>query len=222
MRKLVQGLIEYHHKRRPQYREVFARLALGQQPDALLVACSDSRVAPNVFASTEPGDVFVLRNVGNIIPHDDEPEGCSEHAVLEYAVQVLNVSDVIICGHSSCGAMRALLGDVPPNLDLPHVSAWLRHGQTALRRYQAGERMKHELPDADHLSQINVLVQLEHALSYPEVKRRVDRGDLRLHGWWFDIGGAEVREFDPALGAFMVIDESRAEAILQRLAPVTR
>lgn len=218
MRKLLQGIIDYHRHRRPAYKEIFARLALGQQPDALLIACSDSRVAPNVFASTEPGDVFVLRNVGNMVPAQAEAAGCSEHAALEFAVRQLEVLDIIVCGHSSCGAMRALLAPeavVPP---LPHLQGWLHHGRAALEHLRAGAAIDASLPEVDQLSQLNVLLQLEHLRGYAEAAERIERGRLRLHGWWFDIGNAEVLDFDPTAGAFRVIDESRGAELLTRFA----
>src|SRR5579859_2176429 len=113
MRKLVQGIVDYRNRVRPAARETFARLALGQSPDALFIACSDSRVAINVFASTEPGDLFVVRNVGNMVS-PAAPDGLSvaddsEAAAIEFAVGVLKVRDIIVCGHSSCGAIGALV-----------------------------------------------------------------------------------------------------------------
>src|SRR6266849_3687264 len=113
MRKLVQGIVEFRRSRRPDYAETFSRLALRQKPDALYIACSDSRVAINVFASTEPGDLFVVRNPGNIVS-PAAPDGLSvgdesEAAAIEFAVGQLEVRDIIVCGHSSCGAMSALL-----------------------------------------------------------------------------------------------------------------
>src|SRR4051812_40341649 len=112
MKKLRQGIVDFRKSRRPEYAATFARLALGQAPDALFVACSDSRVVPNLFASTEPGDLFVLRNVGNIVApcgaHGASESDESEGAALEFAILSLKVNDVIVCGHSECGAMRAL------------------------------------------------------------------------------------------------------------------
>src|ERR1700684_476586 len=112
MRKLVKGIVEFRQKRLPSYREKFARLALGQSPDTLFIACSDSRVVPNLFASSDPGDLFVIRNVGNLIPicgeeghsHSDE----SEAAAIEFALLNLPVAEIIVCGHSECGAMHSL------------------------------------------------------------------------------------------------------------------
>src|SRR5687768_8428317 len=112
MKKLIQGIVEFRRNMRTGYREVFAKLALGQAPDALLVACSDSRVVPNLFASADPGDLFVIRNVGNFVPPGGDGRSrndSSEAAAIEFALSKLQVADIIVCGHSECGAMQALL-----------------------------------------------------------------------------------------------------------------
>lgn len=213
MRKLIRGIIDFRRARRPDYAATFSRLALGQSPDSLLIACSDSRVVPNLFASTEPGDLFVLRNVGNIIAPCG-PEGLSlsdesEAAALEFAIDGLRVKDIIVCGHSGCGAMRALLGEVPV-IDAPHFRAWLRHAEPALERYRAGERMKSEVPPHDQVSQINVLAQLEHLRSYSVVRKAEEQRRVALHAWWFDIAGADVLAWTRDAGRFVLIDETYA------------
>ena len=220
MKKLIRGIVEFRKTARPGYRETFARLALGQSPDTLLIACSDSRVAPNLFASTEPGDLFVIRNVGNIIApcgadglsQSDE----SEAAAIEFSTLGLDVSDIIVCGHSDCGAIRTMV-DGKKGPQAPHLHAWLRHAEGALQRFKAGARMKADLPDPSHLSQMNVLLQLEHLRSYPVVRDRLAAGRLALHAWWFDIARAEVSAYEEALERFVVIDEEEAERILARL-----
>lgn len=220
VKKLIRGIVEFRKAVRPGYRETFARLALGQSPDTLLIACSDSRVAPNLFASTEPGDLFVVRNVGNLIApcgadglsQSDE----SEAAAIEFATRGLGVTDIIVCGHSDCGAIRTL-HEGKSDFKAPHLHAWLRHAGEAFRRFKAGERMKAELPDASHLSQMNVLLQLEHLATYPAVRDRMAAGKLKLHAWWFDIARAEVSAYEEAQGRFVVIDEDEAARILARL-----
>ncbi len=214
MKKLIRGIVAFRKDRPPGYREAFAKLALGQSPDTLLVSCSDSRVAPNVFASTEPGDLFVIRNVGNLIAPCGE-EG-SEAAAIEFSTLALDVTDIIVCGHSDCGAIRALMDGGKP-LAAPHLKAWLRHAGEALRRFRAGGRMKADLPDESHVSQLNALLQLEHLRTYPSVRERVEAGRLRLHAWWFDIARAEVSAWEEAAKRFVVIDEEEAARLLERL-----
>ena len=220
MKKLVRGILDFRENVRPQYRETFARLALGQSPDALLVACSDSRVAPNLFASTEPGDLFVVRNVGNIVaPCGEEGRSLSdesEAAAIEFATVSLRVSDVIVCGHSECGAIRALVDDASSG-QTPHLNAWLRHAESALRLVEGGARMNADLSIPNHVSQFNVLEQLRHLRSYPIVRERESSGQLRLHAWWFDIANAEVLTHVEPAGRFVAIDEAEADRILGRL-----
>ena len=122
MERLVRGVINFHQNVLPGLRGEFARLARGQSPDALMIACSDSRVAPNLFASTDPGDLFVVRNPGNLVPpanpNQEKPNGASEAAAIEIALEILKVRDIIICGHSHCAGMASLLSEkgIPPNL----------------------------------------------------------------------------------------------------------
>src|SRR5690242_9117423 len=120
MKKLIQGIVDFRNNLTEERRELFSKLALGQKPDSLFIACSDSRVVPNLFASTNPGDLFVLRNIGNLIPPaTSSPQDNSAQAVIEFSILSLNVSDIIICGHSECGAIQALLEGVE-NLGCPH------------------------------------------------------------------------------------------------------
>jgi len=209
--------MDFRKNRRPEYKETFARLALGQSPDALFIACSDSRVAANLFASTEPGDLFVLRNVGNLIPRADAKgvpdRDSSVAAAIEFASIGLKVRDIVVCGHSECGAMKALAEhrDVGPAL-----GAWLSHAKDPLRRLEAGARMKADLAPHNHLSQLNVLQQLEHLRSYPIIRERIESGTLRLSAWWFDIAQAEVSAYEDSAERFVVIDEAEGARLLKR------
>lgn len=220
MRKLLQGIVDFRERLQPSQRETFARLALGQSPDALLIACSDSRVVPNLFASTDPGDVFVIRNVGNIVPPCGE-DGInlfdkSEAAAVEYAVNQLKVKDIVVCGHSECGAHIAVLRgtqDLSGNL-----RSWLRHVEPSLFKLHDGPTFGCEhMEPHNQLSQLNVLQQLDHLRTYPSVRRAMEDGRLRLHGWWFDIAHADVHAWDPLANRFLSIDRLMAEGILQSL-----
>ena len=210
MKKLIRGILDFRKTRRPEYAETFARLALGQRPDSLFVACSDSRVVPNLFASTEPGDLFVLRNVGNII----SPCGAdgfsvsdeSEAAALEFAIDTLKVQDLIVCGHSECGALAALLQGGTGGSH-PHLDAWLRHAAPALAALRGGRRLPGPSTELNQLTQLNVLTQLENLRSYAVVRDAEKAGRLRLHGWWFDIAQADVLLWDAAKGRFDVLAE---------------
>lgn len=220
VKKLIRGIVEFRTKIRPGYRETFARLALGQSPDALLIACSDSRVAPNLFASTEPGDLFVIRNPGNLISPcgtdglsvSDE----SEAGAIEFAILALDVKDIIVCGHSECGAMRTLL-EGRKDLPAPHLYSWLRHAKPALLESCQGAPPAGGLSLLNHFTQVNVLHQVEHLRTYPIVRDRLKAGLLRLHAWWFDIAQAEVLSYAEEAKKFVIIDGAEAARLIDRL-----
>ena len=189
MRKLITGLHHFQSELFLPHKELFERLAHGQNPDALFITCSDSRINPNLITHTEPGDLFIMRNAGNRIP----PYGAAggEAATVEFAVAALGIKDVIVCGHSHCGAMSALLH--PENLrDLPAVALWLSHAEGTRRMVR--ENYAH-LDDQQLLNvtiQENVLVQLEHLRTHPAVAARISRGEVNLHGWTYKIETGEV------------------------------
>lgn len=222
MKKLIQGIVDFRKNVLPDYRDTFARLALGQSPDALFIACSDSRVVPNLFASADPGDLFVIRNVGNLIAPADSVgvsrTDASEAAAMEFAVANLQVTDIVICGHSECGAMNALLQGRDA-VEPFHLRSWLRHGEDALAKLERNEAPDLSLPRHNQLSQLNVLQQLRNLATYPLVRDRMDAGRLRLHGWWFELKTADVYSYEESQGRFVLIDEAHAERLLERLAP---
>jgi carbonic anhydrase len=214
MKKLIQGIVDFRHNSLQAYREKFSTLAHEQNPDTLFIACCDSRVVPNTFASSDPGDLFVVRNIGNLIPpcQHDEPEGdesnSSVAAAIEFSISQLNVSDVVICGHSDCGAMRAFLEPDLTN-DMPAVTRWLRHGIPAYERFL--KEPATTLSPLNHLSQVNVIQQIEHMKTYALVKERMSQQKIRLHGWWFDLATADVHYFNPESHRFVLIDNAEAE-----------
>lgn len=218
MIKLLKGVMNFHENILPGLREQFAQLAKGQAPDALMFACSDSRVTPDLFASTDPGDLFVVRNPGNLVPPivSGAPRGDSESAAIEMALGGLNVDDIIVCGHSGCAGMAALLDDsgITPNLKL-----WIRHGEGARRQLASGVTLDAALSPRDQLSQLNVLAQIENLKTYPQVAERLASGALRLHGWWFDIATGHVFAFASDVQKFVIIDHVKGARILQRLNP---
>jgi len=220
MKKLINGLLDFQRHSLPPYRATFARLANGQSPDCLFITCADSRVVPNLLVSMDPGDLFVIRNVGNMVsPADSQGQSMgdqSEAAAVEYALLHLPVVDVVVCGHSGCGAMKALLsGSVDKRA--PNLGNWLDLGKSARQSLEQGGWVGEGLSPADRLSQLNVLQQLEHLRTYPLVKERLAAGTLRLHGWWFDIGHAQVHAYRPARERFVPIDEQEGEKMLAEL-----
>lgn len=225
MKKLINGIIEFRQNLTEEYKKNFAKLALGQFPDALFIACSDSRVAPNVFASSDPGDLFVVRNVGNMVAPCEGLHGLSiadesEMAAIEFSVLNLGVKDIIVCGHSECGAMQALLHG-RDNIATPNLKAWLRHGESALALLKENTSHLHfdsALSPHNMLSQLNVLQQIEHLKSYPIIQKKLLSKELRLHGWWFELSTTTVFWYLSAIKKFVEIDEKNLDLLMTILA----
>jgi carbonic anhydrase len=216
MKKLIQGIVDFRKNLTEENRALFAQLALGQKPDTLFIACSDSRVVPNLFASTNPGDLFVLRNIGNLIPPvSSSDQDSSASAVIEFSIFSLNVSDIIICGHSECGAMQALSQGID-TLCCPHLASWLKYGKESLERVRKGFAIDPTLSEHNQISQMNVLQQMQHIATYPFIRERLQKKQIRIHGWWFDIAQASVYCYEKELNQFVLIDEREAKLILER------
>lgn len=220
MRRLIEGIVEFRENRLPELTERFQTLAEGQSPDTLFISCSDSRVVPTLLLSSEPGDLFMLRNVGNIIPPgniEGESTGdLSEASAIEYAVKMLQVDNIIVCGHSGCGAMSSLLSD-RPTPQMPNLEKWLLNAAPALERLKEDAHNDSSIPPADRLSQLNVLLQIEHLLTYPAVRERVDAGTLFICGWWFDIANGEMSAYESDSGTFEKIDRNEGDRLIGRL-----
>jgi carbonic anhydrase len=216
MRKLIWGIVEFREQQLPQYVDHFHQLAGGQSPDTLFITCADSRVVPNLLVSTDPGELFTMRNVGNLVPpatEDGRSTGdLSEASAIEYAVKMLKVTNIVVCGHSGCGAMKAVLALAPLD-DAPNLAAWLDHARPAASRLAQEPAAGFGLAPYDRLSQLNVLVQLEHLMSYPDVRVAVDDGAVRLSGWWFDIAKGEMYAWQDETRSFVVIDRATAERL---------
>ena len=223
MEKLFRGVGVFIRRRRPGLRATFKRLAQGQNPIALLLACSDSRVVPSLLLSADPGDIFEVRTVGNIIaPADVAGETAmgdeSEAAAIEYALLALGVKHIVVMGHSSCGAMAKVLSGHP--LDGAHnLERWLVHAKGASARLAGSVFIDRALPPGDRLSQANVLQQLDHIRGYALVAGRLARGEVELHGAWFDVGRADLHVWSAAKSCFIRMDEAViARALASRAA----
>ncbi len=203
MKKLIQGIIQFRESRREDLADAFSKLALGQKPDALFIACSDSRMAVNVFASTDPGDLFVLRNVGNLVPPFGHPGGTGTAAAVDFAVNSLQVRNIIVCGHSDCGAMHAVCKGHETLPEGP-LKEWLSMGAPV-----GAEGM-----DANEASRQNVLAQLEHLKGYASVRQAQRDNRLGLHGLWFDIRHLDVFYYEHEAAEWTVLDAVEGERIL--------
>ncbi|MFH8975224.1 SulP family inorganic anion transporter [Streptomyces sp. NPDC017890] len=196
-RELARGISAFQRNTAPLMRRELARLAReGQQPSQLFLTCADSRVVTSMITSSGPGDLFVVRNVGNLVPLPGEESGDdSVAAAIEYAVDILKVRSITVCGHSGCGAMQALLSAEPGGAQTP-LKRWLRHGLPSLERMpeDARPRLAGRRPTdaAERLCLANVVQQLEHLRAHDAVSRAMRAGDLELHGMYFHVGEAQA------------------------------
>jgi carbonic anhydrase len=211
MQKLIAGVHKFQTEQLGRYRELFHRLSKdGQNPHTLFITCSDSRVLAELITQSRPGDLFVVKNVGNLVPPSTATGSTnSTAAAIEFAVGTLEVSDVVVCGHSQCGAMTELLRNPPVNAPPPHLSKWL---ELAAPVREVIERNYPHI--TDHQARItaaaeeNVLFALENLRTYPAVQERLAAGALRLHGWFFKIATGELFAYDSATEQFQPIKEN--------------
>jgi carbonic anhydrase len=212
MHRLIRGFRKFHQNVFPERRVQFEKLAAGQQPLALFITCSDSRIVPDMLTQTEPGELFVLRNAGNLVPPSTATLS-GEAATVEYAIQVLKVQDVIVCGHSHCGAITALLR--PETLHgLPAVEKWLGHAEHVRREIEE----QNLSADGDDLLttaiKANVVVQVNHLRTYAALAEAEARGDVQLHGCFYRIETGEVSVFDEPSRRFTALPAgSETEAV---------
>ncbi|MEY9844451.1 carbonic anhydrase [Streptacidiphilus sp. MAP5-3] len=185
MQDLTEGVARFQRDVFPARTELFAHLATHHSPHTLFIGCSDARVVPELITGTEPGDLFVIRTAGNLVPAYS-PGGDGVTASIEYAVAVLGVQDIVVCGHSACGAMTALAQDHDLS-GAPAVAAWLRHADASRARAAANA-------DVPALVRQNVLAQLANLATHPSVARALAESQVTLHGWVFDIATGGVEE----------------------------
>lgn len=212
MEKLIAGIHKFRNEELGRYQGLFHRLSRdGQNPHTLFITCSDSRVLAELITQSQPGDLFVVKNVGNIVPPANvQGSTNSTAAAIEFAIQTLGVSDVVVCGHSLCGAMAALLSGVPEEDATPHLREWL---EVASPVRQLIENDYGHLTDAEArmtaAAEENVLFALENLHTYPIVADRLTAGTLRLHAWFFKIATAEMFAYDPSIQQFQLIESQR-------------
>ncbi|TQN31438.1 carbonic anhydrase [Haloactinospora alba] len=205
---LHSGVQEHHAAVTDRMRTLMAQLAQGQNPPFLFITCADSRVVPNLITGSGPGDLFTVRNIGNLVPrNDEEPTDHSVGAAIEYAVEVLGVSAIAVCGHSNCGAMKALLseaGSEPDSERLEHLGPWLRGAAPSLERFAATSPAPANPAESLRLlAQNNVTQQLDNLLTYPGVRSRSERGELKLFGLYYDLETVRMH----------ILDENRTEFV---------
>lgn len=199
----------------PKRQELFEQLSTGQSPEALFITCSDSRISPNLITSTEPGELFICRNAGNIVPpHTVHTGGMT--ASIEYAVAALKVPHIIICGHTECGAMKGVT-----NLDalseMPHVREWLGYSRAA---YHVAKETGADFSTDEGMKSLieqNVLIQIQHLKTHPYVAARLASGALTIHGWVYDIKTGDVTAWNPETNSFETVADRYAEMVREYL-----
>jgi len=199
MEKVIAGIARFQQKPLEERRELFAELAGGQSPEVLFITCADSRIDPNLITQTDPGDLFVCRNAGNIVPpHTNESGGMA--ASIEFGVAALGCKHIVVCGHTDCGAMKGAL-NTSALQDLPQVKNWLDHSRAAVETVRA----RHDLAGKDELDAVteqNVVLQLQHLKTHPAVASRIGADEVTLHGWVYNIGTGAITCYDESKDAF--------------------
>ncbi|WP_263263558.1 carbonic anhydrase [Pseudomonas sp. RIT-PI-S] len=204
LKHIVDGFRHFHQEVFPQQQALFKKLATAQRPRAMIITCADSRIVPELITNSSPGDLFVTRNVGNVVPPYGQMNGGVSTA-LEYAVMALGVQHVIVCGHSDCGAMRAVLN--PDSLErMPTVKAWLRHAEVAKTVVHENCSCGTEAETMAVLTEENVIAQLQHLRTHPSVAARLASGQLFIHGWVYNIETSEIKAYDAEQDRFLPLD----------------
>jgi len=210
MHKIVEGARKFKSTVYLEQRELFEELGRKpQSPQALFITCSDSRINPNLITSTEPGDMFLLRNAGNIIPPYGAARG-GEGATVEYAVNVLKLRNIIVCGHYHCGAMTSLMR-LEQLGDLPAVRAWFGHAEATRQIVNGKFAHLSEEARVDLAVEQNVLVQIDNLRTHPCVAAGLARAELSLYGWVYRIESGDVLAYDPARRRFVPLADSEPE-----------
>ena len=200
MQKIINGYLQFKESGFKERKDLFAKLSNSQSPEVLFITCSDSRIDPNLITQTEPGDLFVIRNAGNIVPpHTVESDGIV--ASVEFAVVGLGVKHIVICGHSNCGAMKGALNTSGLS-DLPKVRGWLNYCSEAVTIVQSRDRnLKSD--ELNSVTQENVLLQIKRLEQYPEISKRLASGKIEIHGWVYGIGEGIIRYFNQEKQTFV-------------------
>jgi carbonic anhydrase len=202
MKKLIRGLREFKTNYVSTHRELFLKLPQGQTPRVLFITCADSRIDPNLITQTEMGELFIIRNAGNIIPPFRSANG-GEGATIEYAIDSLRIEQIVVCGHSHCGAMKGLLMLNELQSDLPLMYDWLKNSEATLRLvkenysgYTAEELLEIAIAE-------NVLTQIENLKTYPFVRSKLYQSKLKIYGWIYHLETGEVLAYDPEHHAYV-------------------
>lgn len=214
LEKLKRGILQFQRDVYPtRQNEYEVAGATPQKPHTLLITCADSRIDPEALTQSGPGEIFVTRNIGNMVPAYGEMLG-GVSAVIEYAVDALKVHHAVICGHTDCGAMKGILADAGALDSMPTVKSWLRNADAAKR---VAATVQDGPPSLKTMTEQNVLLQMQHLRTHPSVAGAIARGELTVSGWVYDIAHGDVRIYDPAVGDFVSLREETARSASETL-----
>ena len=208
MDRLYKGIWNFQRSYFREEADFFRRLSTGQSPEVLFITCADSRVDPNLVTQSRPGELYIIRNVGNMVPpYADIKDKNSVAAAIEFAVLNLKVKDIIVCGHSNCGAMQALTAEERTFHDMSHLRDWLSLADSVrkiISQYYADatDEIRQRVTEEE-----NVLLQLQNIQTYPFVRESLDKGNLHLHGWYYNIGTGSIYYYNSSEDVFQVIGE---------------
>lgn len=207
MKKLLEGAVAFRQNDFETHEQLFSELGKEQNPHTLFIGCSDSRLVPSMITTTMPGELFIIRNVANIVPpFQNTGEYLAAVAAIEFAIQGLEVENIVVCGHSNCGGIAALYKPAEYFQKLPHTRKWL---ELAL---PVKEKVLKILPDGNHASrewlteQMNIVEQIHHLLTYPYIAEKYEKGLLTISGWYYIIETGEIFSYNPAKGFFELIN----------------
>ena len=210
MERLINGVLEFRKTDYEEHKNLFKEIGKAQNPHTLFIGCSDSRVIPELITKTLPGELFVIRNIANIVPnYRIAEEFLSTTSAIEYAVQVLEVDAVVVCGHSNCGGCKALYKDEKELEKIPNTKKWLELSGNVRNIVEKTIKDVNDPGEKEWLTeQINVLEQIKHLLSYPFIAEKYQAGTLEIHGWYYIIETGEVFSYNRDTSVFELIDQN--------------
>ena len=207
--KLFDGVKEFHSKDFIENQEIFKTLCTSQHPHTLFIGCSDSRVVPNLITKSLPGELFIIRNIANLVPfyNKNVDNFLATSSAIEYAVKVLNVENIIICGHSNCGGCQALYYDKKKMHNLPHTRKWLELAKDVKAKIEKSPEIMNNPHEREWVTeQLNVVEQMNHLLTYPHLKEKYEKGELSILGWYYVIETGEIYHYSPDENTFIRIE----------------
>lgn len=208
MDSLFSGIIDFQENDFIAYKNLFKNLSKKQNPHTLFIGCSDSRLVPNLITKTLPGDLFVIRNIANIVPYYREAnEFLSTTSAIEYAVQILNVENIVVCGHSNCGGCNSLYLDDDSLNKIPHTKKWLELSKPVIEKVEKMIDIGTDIEKREWLTeQLNIVEQMKHLLSYPFIKEKYKRNEIEIFGWYYIIETGEIFNYNKEKKLFVKVN----------------